>query len=51
MKALTSLSALVHPDVAEKIIDAYWKADGSEPSTYTIDLGWKFFRSPALAVV
>lgn len=40
--SLTSLSALLHPDVAEKIIDAYWKNDGVEPSTYTIDLGWRF---------
>ena len=24
------------------MIDAYWKADGAEPRTYTIDLGWKF---------
>jgi integrase len=41
MASLTSLAALVHPDVAERVIDAYWKADGSEPGTYTIDLGWK----------
>ena len=41
IKALTSLAALVHPDVAELVIDAYWKADGEEPRTYTIDLGWK----------
>ena len=41
IKALTSLAALVHPDVAELVIDTYWKADGEEPRTYTIDLGWK----------
>jgi integrase len=39
--SLASLAALVHPDVAERVLDAYWKADGSEPRTYTIDLGWK----------
>jgi integrase len=39
--SLTSLAALVHPTVAERVIDAYWKVDGSEPRTYTIDLGWK----------
>jgi len=38
---LCSLAALVHPDVAELVIDAYWKADGPEPKVYTIDLGWK----------
>ena len=41
IESLTSLAALVHPDVAEGVIDAYWKADGIEPRTYTIDLGWK----------
>jgi integrase len=39
--SLTSLAALVHPNVAEKVIDAYWREDGSEPRIYTIDLGWK----------
>jgi integrase len=42
IKTLTSLAALVHPDVAELVIDTYWKADGPEPGVYTIDLGWKF---------
>ena len=37
--SLTSLAALLNPVVAEKVIDAYWKADGAEPGTYTIDLG------------
>ena len=40
--SLTSIADLLHPDVAERVIDAYWKADGAEPRTYTIDLGWKF---------
>ena len=39
--SLTSIADLLHPDVAERVIDAYWKADGAEPRTYTIDLGWK----------
>ena len=39
---LTSLKALLDPEVAGTIIDAYWKADGEEPSTYTIDLGSRF---------
>ena len=39
--SLTSIADLLHPDVAERVIDAYWKADGAEPRIYTIDLGWK----------
>ena len=39
---LTSLEALLAPEVVGIIIDAYWKADGEEPSTYTIDLGSRF---------
>jgi integrase len=39
--SLTSLAALVDPVIIEKVIDAYWKADGAEPRIYTIDLGWK----------
>jgi hypothetical protein len=42
IETLTSLAALVHPDVAELVIDTYWKANGPEPGVYTIDLGWKF---------
>lgn len=41
MGSLTSLGALLHPDVVERVLDAYWKADGEEPKVYTIDLGWK----------
>jgi Phage integrase family len=39
--SLTSLGALLHPNVAERVIDAYWGTD-SEPSIYTIELGQKF---------
>ena len=42
IETLTSLGALVHPDVAERVLDAYWAEDGAEPKIYTIDLGWKF---------
>jgi integrase len=38
---LKSLAVLVHPDVAEPVLDAYWKKNGKEPKVYTIDLGWK----------
>jgi integrase len=38
---LKSLAALVHPDVAEPVLDAYWKKNGAEPKVYTIDLAWK----------
>ena len=41
---LTSLGALLHPDVVELVIDAYWKKNGGAPSTSTIDLGWKLLR-------
>jgi len=37
----TSLATLLHPDVAEKVLDAYWRKDGETPSVYTIDLAWK----------
>jgi hypothetical protein len=40
--SLTSLSALVHPDVAEKILDGYWRKDGEVPKTYTINLSCRF---------
>ena len=38
---LTSLAALLHPDVVEQVIEAYWQKDGDEPKVYTIDLGWR----------
>ena len=41
---LSSLGALLHPDVVERVVDAYWKKNGDEPKTHTIDLGWKFLR-------
>src|SRR3981081_3865461 len=42
IESLTSLHALIHPDVAERVLGAYCDEDGLEPRVYTIDLGWKF---------
>jgi Phage integrase family len=35
---LSSLSALLSPDVVEKILDAYWIKNGETPKTFTINL-------------
>lgn len=37
--SLTSLSALLHPDLVEKVIEDYWS--DKRPKTYVIDLGWR----------
>ncbi len=42
LASLSSLGALVHPDVAEKILDGYWRKDGEVPATYTINLSCRF---------
>lgn len=42
LASLTSLKALIHPDVAEKVLDSYWHGDGEVPTTYTINLGCRF---------
>jgi integrase len=42
LASLTSLAALIHPDVAEKVLDGYWRKDGEVPSTYTINLSCRF---------
>jgi Phage integrase family len=39
---LNSLSALLSPDVAEKILDAYWAKNGETPKAFTIDLACRF---------
>ena len=44
IETLTSLAALVHPDVVEPVIEAYWEKNGEEPKVFTIDLGWKLLR-------
>jgi integrase len=39
--SLTSIGTLLHPDMVERVIDAYWQKDGEEPRIYTIELGSK----------
>jgi hypothetical protein len=39
--SLFSLAALVHPQVVERVIDAYWREDGEEPKIFTIELASK----------
>jgi hypothetical protein len=38
IEGLTSLSALLAPDVVEKILDAYWRQNGDNPKLFTIAL-------------
>jgi integrase len=33
---------MLHPQIVNTIIDAYWKKDGEVPTTYTIDLAFRF---------
>jgi hypothetical protein len=39
---LSSLSALLSPDVVEKVLDAYWAKNGETPKAFTIDLACRF---------
>jgi integrase len=41
INSLTSLAALLHPEVVEPVIEAYWQKNGNEPKVFTIDLGTK----------
>ncbi len=41
---LTSLSALLAPATAEKILDAYWAQNGEKPKLFTIYLASRFFQ-------
>jgi hypothetical protein len=41
--SLASLSALLAPDVAEKVLEAYWARNGENPKLFTIDLARRFF--------
>jgi hypothetical protein len=43
--SLTSLAALLDPDVVEPVLDAYWKKNGKQPTVYTIDLAWKLLSA------
>jgi integrase len=38
IETLDSVSALLNPDLVEKVLDAYWEKDGEVPKIYTIDL-------------
>ena len=38
---LTSLSALLDPDLVEKVLDAYWNKDEEAPRIYVVSLAWK----------
>jgi hypothetical protein len=42
LDSLTSLKAFVHPDVAETVLEGYWRKDGETPKTYTINLSCRF---------
>jgi integrase len=42
IEQLHSFSALLAPDVAEKVINAYWERNGDNPKLYTIDLAMRF---------
>ena len=42
IEQLDSLSALLAPDVAEKVLDAYWQKNGENPRLFTIDLACRF---------
>jgi Phage integrase family len=42
IEKLDSLRAMLEPDMAEKILDAYWERNGKKPKLYTIDLARRF---------
>lgn len=42
--SLTSLSALIAPEVAEKVLEAYLRRNGETPKLFTIDLACRFVR-------
>jgi integrase len=42
IKTLNSLSALLAPDVAEKVLDAYWRNNGERPKAFTAQLAGRF---------
>jgi site-specific recombinase XerC len=39
---LTSFSALLAPEVVEKVLDAYWRQNGDTPKVFTINLASRF---------
>jgi integrase len=42
IERLDSLSALLTPEVAEKVLEAYWRRNGEVPKPFTIDLASRF---------
>ena len=42
IEKLTSLAALIHPEVSEKVIEVYWQQNGDAPKSYTINLACRF---------
>jgi hypothetical protein len=42
IESLNSLSALLAPAVAEKVLDAYWRRNGENPKLFTIYLACRF---------
>ena len=42
IETLNSLSALLAPEVAEKVLDAYWSRNGENPKPFTIELACRF---------
>jgi integrase len=40
---LTSLSALLAPDVVERVLDAYWLRNGDTPKLFTINMARRLF--------
>src|SRR5262249_47520170 len=42
IESMNSLAALLAPDVAEKVLNAYWEKNGDNPKLYTIDLAARF---------
>jgi hypothetical protein len=38
---LSSLAAMLHPDIVERVLNDQWKKDGDEPKVFTIDLAKK----------
>jgi integrase len=44
IESLTSLAALLNPDVAREVIKAYWDENGDEPKIFTIELASNLLR-------
>jgi site-specific recombinase XerD len=44
IESITSLAALLAPDIVERVIEGYWKKNGQEPKLFTIQLGGVLLR-------